>query len=132
MSFYRQEDCENWPWDKGSKFVSSTPCQETDTLGGVYTNKLDEAEEDNLMENLIMQLNNSVFHAGEYSIDTEGHSHRIEKLSLRGTAYIIKCLRQYAEIQNIVEEYSKNDQYADIPEYFVKILDVFKENIEWS
>ena len=128
MSFYRQDDCENWPWIKIGEFVPSIPCQETDTLGGVYTNKPDETEEDNLMENLIRQLNNSVFHVGEYSIDTEGHSHRIEKLSHRGTAYIIKCLRQYAERQKIVEEYSENDQYADMPEYFVKILDVVKEN----
>lgn len=130
MSFYHQEDCENWPCDKVSKFVPSTPCQETDTLGGVYTNKPDDAKENSVIENLIEQLTVTASGVGEYSKerDAEGHRIRNNKLSLRGTAYIIKCLRQYAEIQKIVEEYSKNDQYADIPEYFVKILDIFKEN----
>lgn len=37
MSFYRQDDCENWKWNKVSKSLPSNPVKETDILGGVYT-----------------------------------------------------------------------------------------------
>ena len=42
MSFYRQDDCENWKWSKVSKSVPSKPVKETDVSGFVYTNKPDE------------------------------------------------------------------------------------------
>ena len=87
-----------------------------------------DVKENSVMENLIEQLTNTASGVGEYSIDSEGHYCRNNKLSFKGTAYIIKCLRRYAEIQKIVEEYSENDQYAEIPKYFVKILDIFKED----
>lgn len=122
MSFYRQDDCENWKWSKVSKSLPSNPVKETDILGG------NKSDENSVMENLIEQLTVTASGVGEYSIDSEGHYHRNNKLSLRGTAYIIKCLRRYAKVQKIVEEYSENDQYAEMSEYFVKILDVFKEN----
>lgn len=37
MSFYHQEDCDNWKWSKNSKLEPVKPCQETDILGGTYT-----------------------------------------------------------------------------------------------
>lgn len=42
MSFYHQDDCENWQWSKISKFEPGKPCRETDILGGVWTYKPDE------------------------------------------------------------------------------------------
>lgn len=45
MSFYRQDDCENWKWSKISKPLPSNPVKGTDILGGVYTlesNKLEK------------------------------------------------------------------------------------------
>ena len=50
MSFYRQDDCENWKWSKSNKFVPSEPCQGTDILGGVWTNKPDELKRSNTDE----------------------------------------------------------------------------------
>lgn len=45
MSFYRQDDCDGWKWNKVSKFEPSEPCQETDILGGVWIYKSDETKE---------------------------------------------------------------------------------------
>jgi len=84
-----------------------------------------------MMENLIEQLTVTASGVGEYSRDSEGNYHRNNKLSRRGTAYIIKCLRQYIEIQKIVEEWNsisdRETADASIVCYFSKILAVFKE-----
>ena len=60
MSFYRQDDCENWPWDKNAEFVPSKPCRETDILGGVYTNKPDELEKGRIMK-LIIDIDENLY-----------------------------------------------------------------------
>lgn len=46
MSFYRQDDCENWKWSKVGKLNPSKPSKEIDVLWVSYSNKPDELDKE--------------------------------------------------------------------------------------
>ena len=94
MSSYHQEDCDNWKWDKHSKFEPSKPCQETDILGGTYTIEPDKIKwESATSEDIIFKI--KVFYDSLISVYTDDP---------RGRGYGLRGNYQYAALLEFAEE----------------------------
>lgn len=60
MSFYHQDDCENWKWSKNSKLEPSKPISETDLFGSTYTVEYDSIKWESVTSEDIVFKNSGI------------------------------------------------------------------------
>lgn len=78
------------------------------------------------MEELFRRLRASASPEGSYMIGEYGHSYKV--LTYADAENIIRHLKQYSEIKNIVDSWNTSDIAGDEDDesyYFQRILDIF-------
>lgn len=94
MSFYHQEDCDNWKWSKNSKLEPSKPISETDLSGSTYTIEPDKIKLESVTsEDIIFKI--VVFDDHSISVFTDDP---------RGKGYGLRGNYQYAVLLEMAED----------------------------